>query len=187
VQQSAAGQTGNSAVPLITYSLGGKANNGPALYSPSYKDIAPRFAFSYNPSFDRKTVFNGGIGIVYDRTVINAVQYQQDQSSYLFQQSVTTPFGIPEDPVGSLATDPRVGATITLNVPTPPKAPYQPFVDPESGPYGLQNGQAFNTIIDPSLKTPYSISYNAGIQHEFPAGFIMKLSYAGRLGRRLTG
>ena len=188
LQQSAAGQTGNDAVPLITYVLGGKANKGPDLYSPSFKDIAPRFAFAYNPSFDRKTVFNGGAGLVYDRTVINAVQYQQDQHNYLFQQSPVVPYGIQDDPVDSLATDPRLGANNAIPaipVPAAAKAPFQPYVDPDFGPFGLQNGQAFNTIIDPTLKTPYSIAYNAGMQHEFPAGFILKLNYAGRLGRRL--
>ena len=81
------GQQADAAVPLITYVLGGKANNGPGLYQPSWKDIAPRVAFAFNPSWDRRTVFNGGAGIVYDRTIVNAVQYQQDQSSYLFQQN----------------------------------------------------------------------------------------------------
>ena len=190
VKQSAAGATGNDAVPLITYVLGGKANNGPALYKPSYKDIAPRFAFAYNPSWDRSTVFNGGAGIVYDRTIINAVQYQQDQSSYLFQQSLANPYGVAGDPVTSLATDPRLGPSNSFpaNVAPPPiRPPYQPFVDPSFGPFGLQNGQAFNTIIDPSLKTPYSIGFNAGIQHELPGQFVMKLNYVGRLGRRLLG
>jgi hypothetical protein len=187
VAQSAAGKTGDGAVPLITYVLGGKANNGPGLYQPSYKDVAPRFAFAYSPNKDRQTVFNGGAGIVYDRTVINAVQYQQDQHSYLFQQQSTTSYGIPGDPVNSLKTDPRLGANNALPpvvTPAAPKTPYQPFVDGGS-PFGLQNGQAFNTIIDPALKTPYSIGFNAGVQHEFPAQFIMKVSYVGRLGRRL--
>ncbi len=187
VAQSAAGRTGDAAVPLITYVLGGKANKGPGLYQPSYKDIAPRFAFAYSPSFDRTTVFNGGAGIVYDRTVINAVQYQQDQYSYLFQQQATTPYGIPSDPVGSLKTDPRLGMNNSLPsvvIPAAPKAPYQPFVS-KGSPFGLQNGQAFNTIIDPALKTPYSIGFNAGFQHEFPSQFILKVSYVGRLGRRL--
>jgi hypothetical protein len=187
VAQSAAGKTGDGAVPLITYVLGGKANKGPGLYQPSYKDIAPRLAFAYSPSKDRQTVFNGGAGIVYDRTVINAVQYQQDQHSYLFQQQSTTPYGIPGDPVNSLKTDPRLGANNALPsvvVPSAPTPPYQPFVAGGS-PFGLQNSQAFNTIIDPALKTPYSIGFNAGVQHEFPAQFIMKVSYVGRLGRRL--
>jgi hypothetical protein len=62
----------------------------------------------------------------------------------------------------------------------------QPFV---SGgvPLGLQNGQAFNTIIDPSLKTPYSIEFNAVFQHEFPEQFVLKVTYVGRLGRCLLG
>ncbi|HEY1742624.1 MAG TPA: carboxypeptidase-like regulatory domain-containing protein [Granulicella sp.] len=190
VAQSAAGQTGPAAVPLISYILGGKANNGPPLYQPQYKNFAPRFAFAYNPSFDRKTVFNGGIGLVYDRTIINAVQQIQDADSYLFQQTKSTSEGIPGDPVTSLATDPRLDknngiSTVPLTAPATPKPPYQPFVDSNGVPFGLQNGLAFNATIDPSLKTPYSIAYNAGMQHEFEGGFVFKLSYAGRLGRRL--
>jgi Carboxypeptidase regulatory-like domain len=189
VKQSAAGATGDAAVPLITYVLGGKANNGPGLYQPSWKDIAPRVAFAFNPSWDRRTVFNGGAGLVYDRTIVNAVQYQQDQSSYLFQKPVPTSNGIPGDPVTSLATDPRLGANNSFPgtpIPAANRPPYQPFVS-NGSPFGLQNGQAFNTIIDPSLKTPYSIGLNAGIQHEFPGQFVMKVSYVGRMGRRLLG
>ena len=186
-QQSAAGQSGNTVVPFVTYVLGGKANKGPGLYQPSYKDIAPRFAFAYNPGFDPKTVFNGGAGVVYDRTVINAVQYQQDQHSYLFQQSLNTPYGIAGDATGSLATDPRLGPNNSSPAVTPPPpipTPFQPFVS-NGVPFGLANGQAFNTIIDPTLKTPYSIAFNFGFQHEFPDGFILKTGYVGRLGRRL--
>ena len=52
-------------------------------------------------------------------------------------------------------------------------------------PYGLQIGSAFNATIDPKLKTPYSIAFNGGMQHAFAGDLVMKLSYAGRLGRRL--
>ena len=184
--QSAAGQSGAGAVPFISYVLGGKANHGPNLYAPDWKDLAPRVAFAYSPNFDRKSVFNGGAGIVYDRTVINAVQYQQDQHSYLFQQSVNNPFGS-QDAVASLQTDPRLGANNSFPAtPTPPgiTAPYTPFVV-DGIPGGLANGQVFNAIIDPTLKTPYSIALNLGFQHEFPDGFILKTSYVGRFGRRL--
>jgi hypothetical protein len=187
VAQSSAGKTGNSAVPLISYVLGGKANNGPDLYHQSNHDIAPRFAFAFNPAWERKMVVNGGAGIVYDRTVINAVQFQQDQYSYLFQQSINTTYGTTTDPVGSLKTDPRIGANFALPAVTPPpaiQAPYQPFVS-AGVPGGLQNGQAFNQAIDPNLKTPYSIGFNAGVQYELPSHFILKASYVGRLGRRL--
>ena len=187
LQQSAAGKTGNTAVPLIQYVLGGKANNGPGLYNPEYHDVAPRLAFSYNPSWDRDTVFNGSVGLVYDRTVINAVQYQQDQHSYLFQQSFTVSNGISTDPTTSLIQDPRLGAHATYTAapaPPSPKAPYLPFVN-GNVPFGLQNGQAFNTQIDGNLRTPYSIVAGFGMQHQFKDGFLLKMNYAGRFGRRL--
>jgi hypothetical protein len=189
IAQSNAGITGPTAVPLISYILGGKANNGPPLYQPENHLFAPRFGFSFNPSWDQKTVFNGSIGIVYDRTIINAVQQIQDGDSYLFQQTEPTSLGIPGDPYNSIKSGPRLDAkngisTVPITPPATPKAPYQPFVA-GGVPYGLQIGSAFNATIDPQLKTPYSIAFNAGMQHQFAQDIVMKLSYAGRLGRRL--
>jgi hypothetical protein len=189
VAQSNAAKTGANAVPLISYILGGKANNGPPLYQPQYNNLAPRFAFAYNPGFDKKTVFNGGAGLVYDRTIINAIQQIQDVDSYLFQQTESTPSGIPGDPYNSIRTDPRLDknngiSTVPITPPATPKPPYQPFVA-NGVPFGLQSGSAFNETIDPALKTPYSISYNAGMQTALPGDTVLKISYVGRLGRRL--
>ncbi len=182
---------GPFAVPLVQYVLGGKANNGPALYQPQWNNVAPRVAFAYSPSWNRKSVFNGGAGIVYDRTITNAVQYQQDQHSYLFQQSVT-------QSNASLKNDPRLGANATYVAPGPPPSPsrpFLPFVDDANGdfwgtpnqPYGLANGSAFNTMIDSQFKTPYNVIADFGFQQEFAGGFVMRLNYAGRFGRRLLG
>ena len=189
IAQSAAGDTGPTAVPLISYILGGKKNNGPPIFQPQHKNFAPRFAFAYNPSFDKKTVFNGSVGVVYDRTIVNAIQQIQDADSYLFQQTKSTSEGIPGDPYNSIKTDPRLDSNngisnVTITAPATPTPPYQPFVS-NGVPFGLQNGLAFNATIDPALKTPYSISYNAGMQHSFAGDLVMKISYAGRSGRRL--
>ena len=189
INQSKAGQTGATAVPLISYILGGKANNGPPLYQPENHLFAPRFGFAFNPSWDQKTVFNGSVGIVYDRTIINAVQFIQDQDSYLFQQTLPTSLGISGDPYNSIKTGPRLDSkngisTVPITPPATPKPPYQPFVQ-DGVPYGLSIGSAFNATIDPKLKTPYSIAFNAGMQHAFAGDMVMKMSYAGRLGRRL--
>jgi Carboxypeptidase regulatory-like domain len=191
ITQSTAGQSGNQAVPFISYSLGGKANNAPGYFSPIYKNFAPRFAFAY--SADPKTVFNGGAGIIYDHTVVNAVQFQQSQYSYLFQSSATVPYGVAGNAPASLVGDLRFSGV--NNPPPTPTAPpiTKPFLPFISGtgtsavPTGLANGQAFNESIDKNLKTPYSIGYNFGFQHEFPEGFLLKMSYVGRLGRRLLG
>ena len=186
-KQSAAGQSGPSTVPFITYTTGGKVNNGAPLYQPSYKDFAPRFAFAYNPSYSPKTVINGSAGLVFDRTVINAVNFIQDQSSYLFQNSANTQYG-GAGAIGALgAANPRLGAGLTFTNPnTAPviTKPYTPWVDGGGNPFGLTNNE-FNTIVDPTLKDPYSIVFNAGLQQELPGHFLMKLNYAGRLGRRL--
>ena len=186
-RQSAAGLSGDSSLPFIVYNLGGKANFGAQpLYSPNLKDFAPRIAFAYSPSRNKKLVIKGGMGLMFDRTVIGAVNFIQDQSSYLFQNSAANQYGDSTDPVGSLMTDPRIGAS--LAIPAPPTAaaigkPYTPFVSGGT-PYGLGDNQ-FNTTIDPTLKDPYSLMFNFGIEHELPDHFILKVGYVGRLGKRL--
>jgi hypothetical protein len=189
VVQSSTSQSGNLSVPLIAYSLGGKANHARGYFKPTYKNFGPRLAFAY--SLNPKTVINAGAGILFDQTVINAVQYQQSQFDYLFQAAVTQPFGAPGDANSSLMTDTRFTG---LNAPPPPPAapaittPFLPFVSGSGStavPFGLANGLAFNEIVDPNLKTPYSIQYGLGVQNQLPGGFILRLNYVGRLGRRL--
>ncbi len=191
--QSAANASGTTTLPFFVYGLGGKANKGPDVYAPNYKDFAPRFAFSYNPASFRKLVVRGGAGLVYDRTVINAVNFIQDQSSYIFQQTgVVRPYGISGDATNSLLNDPRIGSNFGTNfnlgaaiaAPAPTIAnPFTPNVT-NGVPNGLAVGRGQNAI-DTHLKDPYNITYNLGIQHELPAGFIMQINYVGRLGRRL--
>jgi hypothetical protein len=182
VKQSAAGVSGPASVPFITYKLGGKANAGaPPLFQPNYKDFAPRASFAYNPEWASKTVFNGGAGIVYDRTVLNALNFIQDQSSYLFQNTVDN------SNFGDLAGDPRVGTNYSFPGNTAPSitVPYTPNVY-AGVPDGLTNNTyGFNSIIDPNLKDPYSILLNFGVQQQLGWGTILKVSYVGRMGRRL--
>ena len=195
VQQSSLSQTGPGAVPLIAYYLGGKGNgsSAPPLYKPEYRNMAPHVGFVWNPSFDKKMVINASGGIVYDRTVISAVQGLQDNYSYLFQQTKPNVYGN-ADGRTALLNDPRLDSgnvlpnsanpSGSLTAPATPSQPYEPFVS-NGVPFGLTTFQAYNATIDPSLKTPYNIIFNAGIQSSLPQDMIIKVSYAGRLGRRL--
>ena len=196
VAQSSASLSGPTAVPVISYILGGKANKGgPPIYQPQHNLFAPHLGFAWNPRFDKKTVINGGAGIVYDRTVITAVEASQDADSYLFQQDEPIALGISGDPYNTIKQAARLAsntsiAAVSITPPATPRPPYAPFTGtacPASlaSPCGLQEGLAFNATIDPSLKTPYSVTYNAGIQHSFQGDMVLKISYAGRLGRRL--
>lgn len=191
--QSAAGISSDSAVPFIQYIYGGKVNNAPGYMGSQNHNFAPRVAFAWNPSFDKKTVFSGAANLVYDYTIINALQFQQLQASYLFEAGNANLFGIAGDPYDSLASSnpangglPRfAGIDSPPPIPTPPTitTPFTPFVY-DGYPYGLPYGE-FNILINPQLKTPYNITLGFGVQHEFPQGYILKVNYAGRLGRRL--
>jgi hypothetical protein len=139
-------------------------------------------------------VINGSAALVYDRTVVNAVNFIQDQSSQLFQQTLTAPqFNGYSDPrVGAPGTGSVTPSFANPNTPTVITRPYTPNIDDAFGdvtgiplmPDGLINNQ-FNNIVDPNLKTPYSINYNLGIQQEIPGHFVLKVNYVSRLGRRL--
>ena len=188
---SAAGQSGVSTVPLISYVLGGKENHQESYYAPEYHDFAPRVAFSFTPSFDGRTVFHGGAGIVYDHTVVSAIQYQQTQFNYLFKNSVNQPLGIQNNAYTSFQQLARFSGL--SSAPTPPTAPavtppYTPWVEnagtANAFPYGLIYGE-FNETIDPHFRTPYSVLPTFGMQHDFGKGFILKADYVGRFGRRL--
>ena len=191
---------GSDTVPYITYNLGGKANHGSAFYSPSNMNFAPRVAFAWTPTADRKLVINGGGGVVYDQTIVSAILQEEARYSYLFQSSGTLNYGVNGNALHSAAyysllDNPRF--TALNSPPTLPTAPtitrpYAPFVGPTDpncggvpGPCGLANGGAFNVSVDRYLPTPYNIVFNLGIQQELKDGYIFKLGYVGRLGRRL--
>ncbi len=185
--QSAAGNTAPDGLPFLQFLYGGKANNQPSYYQPSNKNFAPSVAFAYSPSWDKKSVFRAGASLKYDYSLINALQFQQLQTSYLFEASNTNLFGTPGDATATLMDAPRFAG---LSSPPPPPAaptivtPFVPFVDGSGTPYGLPNSE-FNLMMDTKLKTPYNIALDFGFQHEFPQGYILKMDYVGRLGRRL--
>ena len=185
LQNGLQGISGPDATPQLTYQLSGKGNPGtPDLYDPDKLNFSPRLALAWNPSFregllgsifgDRKTVVRAQASVIFDETVINAITNLQDQSNYVFGNTVGAQFG-GGGPVASLMTDPRFTAVDSLPFPvTPP--PFQTTVTPTA---------IFNFGLDNHLHTPYSETFSFGVQRELPAGFQLEVDYFGRLGRRL--
>ena len=194
IAQSSASLSGNTAVPFITYSLGGKANNAAPAIRQSYKDFAPRVGFSFNPQSHRNTVFNGGFGLTYDRTVYNALNFVQDQLSYFFANTQAYSYG-GATPAASLASpaaggDPRLGANLGIPAAPPPvtvsrATPFAPYVT-GGVPVGITAGQT-NYAIDNNFKSPYNLNFNLGMQQKIPGSMILSATYVGHLGRRLIG
>ena len=195
---AAQGVSGISAVPIMSYSLGGAANNARGYYKPDYKDFGPRLGLAYNPGFhggllgslfgDRKSTVRMGGAILYDR-ISGGASFGLDQNTFLFDSGANNPFGVSNDPITSLQTDPRFNG-INTNLPpfpAPPstKAPVQPNVF-GGLPLGLEFG-GFPSFFqfDSNTKSPYSILLNFGVQRELPGSFLLEAGYVGRMGRRL--
>lgn len=195
---AAQGVSGLGSVPLVSYSPGGAANNARGYYEPDYKDLGPRVAVAYNPSFrsgvlhdvfgDRKSTIRLGGAILYDR-IGGGASFGLDQNTFLFDTQVNQPNGIPFDAFGSLLTDPRF--TGLNNPPAPPASPVlgnpnTPNVDSSGIPFGTTSG-GFPSFFqfDRNTKSPYSILLNFGVQRELPGNFLLEANYVGRLGRRL--
>jgi hypothetical protein len=198
VANGLAGISGNGG-PLLTYVLGGKANHGgPSLYAGDKTNFAPRLAAAWNPAFrdgllgnvlgDRKTVLRVGAAMVYDHTALSSINFIQDQSNYLFSNSANQNFG-GATPTATLASGPRFTDinAVPVNPPAPAFVnPLTPFVANGVG-FGASFGanQTFNYTVDPHFKTPYALTFTAGIQRELPGNFQLEMSYFGRFGRRL--
>jgi len=191
----ASGVGGDTAEPLLSYTLIGKKNNGRPYYEGDKNNFAPRVGFAYSPSFskgfmksvfgDRQTSIRGGAALVYER-VGGGLTFIQDQLSYLFDNVTNTAFGDDVDPSSSLANDPRFTSLTTLPVNnTAPLItnPITPFVD-GGVPFGNAAG-AFNYTIAQDFQVPYSYQYSIGFQRELPGNFLLDVSYAGRLGKKL--
>ena len=103
------GLSGINAVPFVSYSLGGAANNKQGYYNPDYKNFGPRLALAYNPGFrdgllasifgDRKSTLRVGGAILYDR-IAGGASFGLDQNTFLFDSQAYQPFGMSNNPVG---------------------------------------------------------------------------------------
>jgi hypothetical protein len=189
----AAGISGDTAAPVVQYNFGGKANHAPGYYHPDWHDFAPRFSVAYNPSAtdgffghifgNRKTVIRAGAGIIFDHTLLNAINFFNDQSSFVFGQSVGTVYQ------NGLASDPRFTASglPPLNLPQPASIPITPYLNPPGSLFPFQGliGNQNELAIDQNYKTPYSETVSFGVQRELPGNFLFETTYFLRMGHRL--
>ena len=125
----------------------------------------------------------------------------------IFYDNVGQPIAIDSDLSGSpglasplidpsqeftLATAPRFSGSCSLTAScTGLPAPAAPFFTPPAQityPYTpVANTSNLGFAVDPGLRTPYSLHFNADIQRELPHHFVVDVGYVGTLGRRLLG
>jgi hypothetical protein len=196
---------GYTSVPLVSFKLGGPANNGPGFYNFEKSDFSPRVSFAYSPrpeggwmgklfGDNDKTVIRGGFGKVYDRAGMQLLSTFDANAPGGLSSTVQNPCCYLTDPSGAtfLPYDTANGSPRITDVNTIPKntlgGGLQIFPDPPPGqfPQTPANGsQAITWGVDQSIKTPYAYAIDFSIARELPRQFSLQLAYVGRLGRNL--
>jgi hypothetical protein len=200
---------GYGATPLVSFILGGPANNGPGFYNFSKSDLSPRISFAYSPrpeggwlrklvGENDKTVIRGGFSRVYDRAGMELLSTFDANAPGGLAATVQNPCcsptylpfpgqsGIPGSPYDNAAGVPRI--TNINQIPGVNKYGDVFFEPAPSGTFPQTppaNGQAITWGIDQSLKTPYAWAFDFSVARELPHKSSLQLSYVGRLGRHL--
>jgi Carboxypeptidase regulatory-like domain len=190
--QNALQGIGSNASPLVSFNLGGPANNGPGLYNWDYKDLAPRLAVAYSPSASGgllgalfggpgKTSIRAGAGIVYDRIGPALLATFDESGSFGLSSALTNQAGSVSPATSPRATGlntiPTTGTDGTVILLPPPPASF-PQTFPPTG-FSVYWGG------DQGLKTPYSYTFDLSVQRDLGRGFTLDVAYVGRLSHRL--
>ncbi len=184
---------GYADAPLISYILGGAANNGPGLYRFDKTNVSPRLSVAYSPrpksGFLRtlfgegdKTVFRMGVSTVYDRPGMQLLNTFDSVAPAGTSTTLRNPCCIDGAAEAARITDmhviPPVDEVGNQYIPNPvPSGQFPQTPNPF--------GEAITWGIDQSLKTPLALAMDFSVGRELPGGFSLQLSYVGRLGRRL--
>ena len=194
---------GYDSVPLVSFMLGGKANNTAGLYNFEKKDFSPRVSFAYTPrphggwmrrlvGEGDKTVLRGGFSKVFDRPgmqLLNTFDANPPGGLGATIQNPCCVFGYDD-----AAHVPRI--TDINKVPTYGCDPSEPSScgSPANQQFFLSappalnppaTNQAITWGVDQALKTPYSYAFDFSIGRELPNRLSLQVAYVGRLGRNL--
>ncbi len=193
---------GYQVTPLLSFVLGGPANNGPGWYNFEKSDFSPRISVAYSPRPQSgwlrsifgegdKTVIRGGFSKVYDRAGLQLLStfdanppgglgatIQNACCTFGYDDAAHAPRILDINTIPTYGCDPNTGV---CNDP----ANQVFFQPPPPALHPLPGGQAITWGIDQSMKTPYAYAFDFSIGRELPNRLSVQLSYVGRLGRNL--
>lgn len=188
---------GYDAMPPLSFSPSGPANNGAGFYPLEKTDWSPRISIAYSPRFDSgplktlfgdsdKTVIRAGFSRVYDRAgfaLINSFDQIGAAGYSITLQNPCCTFG--ETSAEDLPRITGINAIPANNIngfpflqPPPPTNPPFPQVIPFNSEANLWGN-------DNTLKTPHAYTADFSIGRELPHRFSLQVSYVGRFGRDL--
>ncbi len=172
----------NYSVPdaLLTYALGGPANNGPGYYPLDKGNFGPRLALAYSPESGswlekiagKGSVFRSGFAMLYDHYGTAMAQSFASTGSPGLATAVSQPVNT------NFTTSYRYMGD---GYPTIPSVAAGGF---PLTPATIQGG--FNTFsgVSSTLKAPYQYVINVNYARPLPKKMSIEIGYAGRLGHR---
>ena len=155
---------------------------GGPLWATHYKNFSPRLAVAFSPQVrdgflgklfggPGKTSIRAGAGIFYNNFGMGMMQMLDRNAFGLTSKVTNQSFTVAEAPRFAGISDLPAGGIL----PPPPGGPGTP--NPTS--LGWSQG------VDSSVRPPYSINPTFSLARELDGGFLVEISYVGRLGRRL--
>jgi hypothetical protein len=134
----------------------------------NWKQFSPRVGFAYAAT--EKLVFRGGYGI--NNTV--ATTNFNSPSTFGYNGTISL------SPTNSVLPYPQAPVSY-LSTPYPSFSSVLPNHNP-----ALANGQDFTYLAADSSKLGYVQNFNFGVSYQFPAQFVLDVSYIGNKGTRLV-
>ncbi|HKM80192.1 MAG TPA: TonB-dependent receptor [Candidatus Acidoferrum sp.] len=169
----------------FTFVQVGEGSGRAPLYQNDWKDIEPRVAAAWDPFRNGKSSVRAGYGIYHDRIFGQLISMLRGDPPY--QMLETLPCGGLLAYLGSLESAmpaPQDLQQCALSAQSPlSKFQSSPVVS------NYQVGQPGSPIlpflVDPNLRTPYTQTWNLGIQHEFYPTLLFEVNYVGSKGTHL--
>ena len=157
----------------VTFTIVGPGT-GHSLYQPDYKDIEPRFGFTWDPWKDGKTAVRAGFGIFHDRTFGNA--FGNVRADPPFQASYTN-FPGPAGFNGETINNAFGSGTFPAQ---PPQQVPSASIPDTSEVGGI-------VVFDTHFPNAASNNWNLDIQRQLKGNNVLDVAYVGAMGVHVYG
>lgn len=138
--------------------------------------LQPRLGLAYDIMGNGKWAIHLGLGKYVSSYTAQVMMLDAENNPW--RPGISCGSGSPN---GTIASDPWEKCS-TGQFPTPPT----PFVQPTSGAYNWAAKISSAYGFDPSFKSPYSLQYNVGLEHEVAKNVSVSAAYVGNINRNVA-
>jgi len=166
--------------PFTFVRVGDGAGQAP-LYHNEWNDLEPRVAAAWDPFRNGKSSVRAGYGIYHDRVFGQLISMLRGDPPYQMLETQTCggllQFFQDQNPMDISQCSLSAQTALPNFTPSP--------IANNCPPAGVPCSPILPFLIDPNLRTPYTQTWNIGIQHEFFPNLLFEVNYIGSKGTHL--